>query len=169
MHYAKRAVVAMIFAVSAVCVGQQGTSAIPTQSESAEAPVRDPHSTPADFAVPLCPAKFDGSLETNGIAGHVTPPKIIHSAEAGLTNEVREATGKANKIGFVGDSLASLVVDEHGNPQNLCLRKTSGYGLDANAANAVRRYTFKPATKDGKPVPGRIVIEINHNYYSPNP
>ncbi len=54
----------------------------------------------------------------------------------------------------------SLIVDVKGWPQDVCLTKSAGYGLDANAAGAVRRYGFKPATKDGKRVPARVSIEI---------
>jgi hypothetical protein len=168
MRNANWLLVTMIFAASAACIGQQGTSAEQTQRESTSA-VRDPHSTAADLAIPLCPAKFDDSLGTNESAGRVTPPKVIHSVEAELTDEVRGATRNSSKVGFVGISLISLVVDEHGNPQNLCLQKTSGYGLDANAANAIRQYTFKPATQDGKPVPVRIILDVNYNFDSPNP
>jgi TonB family protein len=170
MRYTNWAIATMIVAVSAVCIRQPAAPAQATQQESA-APVRDPHSTPADLAVPLCPAKFGDNLETNGIAvpgRGVTPPKIVHSAAAELADEVREATQKARKVGFVSTSLVSLVVDEQGKPQNLCLTRTSGYGLDANAAKAVRQYTFTPATMDGKPVPIRIAIEVNFNFYSPN-
>ena len=43
--------------------------------------------------------------------------------------------------------------------------KSAGHGLDVQAEEAVRRYKFAPATKDGKPVPMRIVVELNFKTY----
>jgi outer membrane biosynthesis protein TonB len=43
----------------------------------------------------------------------------------------------------------------------VCLTKSAGYGLDAEAANVVQKYRFNPATKDGKPVPKRISVDID--------
>jgi TonB family protein len=36
-----------------------------------------------------------------------------------------------------------------------------GYGLDEKALEAVRRWSFDPARRDGIPVPMRITIEVN--------
>jgi len=55
----------------------------------------------------------------------------------------------------------SLVVSAQGKPQNVCLMKSVGYGLDAKAAEAVQQYKFAPAVKDGAPVASRIHIEVN--------
>jgi outer membrane biosynthesis protein TonB len=38
-------------------------------------------------------------------------------------------------------------------------------GLDANAADTVRKYRFTPATKDGKPVPVRIAMSVTFKAY----
>jgi len=42
----------------------------------------------------------------------------------------------------------------------------AGHGLDEKALEAVRKYKFKPAMKDGKtPVPVMINVEINFRLY----
>ena len=47
-----------------------------------------------------------------------------------------------------------MIVDAQGNPQNVHVIRTLGMGLDEKAMEAVRKYKFKPAMKDGKtPVP----------------
>jgi len=37
--------------------------------------------------------------------------------------------------------------------------------LDEKAMEAVRRYRFKPAMNDGKPVPVMITVEVNFRLY----
>ena len=136
----------------------------PKPDETAPPPiVRDPNSTKADLAVPLCPATFNDSLETDGIAGKgdkgVKPPAAKYQPEVEFTNEARRLKRGSQELRFEVD--LSLIVDASGKPQNVCLKKSAGYGLDAEAARVVQQYRFKPATKDGKPVPQRISIEID--------
>jgi len=38
-------------------------------------------------------------------------------------------------------------------------------GLDEKAIEAVRRYRFNPALKDGVPVPVEIKVEVNFRLY----
>ena len=49
-----------------------------------------------------------------------------------------------------------------GHLKNLCLQILAGFGLDDEAAEAVRQYRFKPATKDGKPIAMCVTIEVNY-------
>jgi TonB family protein len=59
-----------------------------------------------------------------------------------------------------------LIVDAQGNPQNVHIVRTLGMGLDEKALEAVRKYKFKPAMKDGKiPVPVPITVEVNFRLY----
>jgi TonB family protein len=39
------------------------------------------------------------------------------------------------------------------------------YGLDQSALDAVRRYRFKPAMRNGEPVPTMVTIEVNFRLY----
>ena len=119
----------------------------------------------------MCPASFNDSLATDGIADAkdktVMQPKVIHSVNSEFSKEARETLGVAKKKkkkqveSFDGVSVVSFVVDDHGNPQNLCISKSTGYGLDANAAKAVQQNRFDPATMNGKPVAKRISIEVD--------
>jgi protein TonB len=96
----------------------------------------------------------------------VTPPKAKFTPEAKFSDEARKAARKMRfKSLFSAISLISLVVDVAGNPQNICLKKPAGFGLDAQAAKAVRQYRFEPAVKDGKPVPMRLTVEVNFRTY----
>jgi protein TonB len=43
--------------------------------------------------------------------------------------------------------------------------KPLGYGLSEKALDAASQYRFKPAMKNGQPVPVRIDVEVNFHLY----
>ena len=93
------------------------------------------------------------------IGGGVSAPVPIVSPEAEFSDEARRAK-------YQGVCLVSLIVDAQGNPQNPRVIRALGMGLDEKALEAVRKYKFKPALKDGKtPVPVMITIEVNFRLY----
>ncbi len=92
------------------------------------------------------------------IGGTVSPPAAIHFADAAFTIAARK-----NK--YSGICLLSLDVDVHGMPQSIRVIKPLDYGLTENAIDAVRKYRFKPAMKNGTPVPVKMNIEINFHLY----
>lgn len=93
------------------------------------------------------------------IGGGVTAPVPLNSVEAEFSDEARRAK-------YQGVVLISLVVDTHGDPQNPKVVRPLGMGLDEKALEAVRKYKFKPAMKEGKtPVPVMITIEVNFRLY----
>jgi TonB family protein len=98
-----------------------------------------------------------GSLYKAGIGG-VSNPFPIVSPEAEFSDEARR-----NK--YEGICMISVIVDAHGYPQNPRVVQSLGMGLDEKAPEAVRRYRFKPALKDGKPVAAMITVEVNFRLY----
>ena len=61
--------------------------------------------------------------------------------------------------------MISIIVDAHGYPQSPRVVRSLGMGLDDKALEAVRRYRFKPATKDGRPVAAMITVEVDFLLY----
>lgn len=100
---------------------------------------------------------FGGSYYTPGIGG-VSHPVPIVTPEAEFSDEARR-----NK--YQGVCLISIIVDAHGYPQSPRVIQSLGMGLDEKALEAVQKYRFKPALKDGKPVAARIVVEVNFRLY----
>ena len=88
------------------------------------------------------------------MVGNVAPPKLIHTPDP-------DYDGLAKESGFQGTVVLLIVVDEAGKPQRIRIQRPLGFGLDERAVEAVRKWTFHPATRDGKPVPVQINIEIN--------
>jgi TonB family protein len=93
------------------------------------------------------------------IGGGVSAPVPLNQVEAEFSDEARRAK-------YQGVCLISLIVDAQGNPQNPRVIRALGMGLDEKALEAVRKYRFKPAMKDGRtPVPVMITVEVNFRLY----
>jgi TonB family protein len=93
------------------------------------------------------------------VGGAISQPVPLNNVEAEFSDEARRAK-------YQGVCLISVIVDAQGNPQNPRVVRALGMGLDEKALEAVRKYKFKPAMKDGKtPVPVMINVEINFRLY----
>ncbi len=92
------------------------------------------------------------------VGGDVRPPVVLSSVDPKFTEQARK-----KKIS--GDVQVSLIVDAEGLPQNVHVVKGIGMGLDEKALEAVRGYRFKPALKDGIPVPVRLLINVNFRIF----
>jgi protein TonB len=99
---------------------------------------------------------WGGGLEHVG--GKVTAPYQINQVEAEFSDEARRAK-------YQGIVVVAIIVDKQGNPQNPRVVRALGMGLDEKAIEAVMKYKFHPAMKDGKPVAVPVNIEINFRLY----
>ena len=93
------------------------------------------------------------------VGGRVSAPVPLFQPEAEFSDEARRAK-------YQGVCLVGLIVDAQGNPQNVHIVRALGMGLDEKAMEAVRKYKFKPAMRDGKtPVPVYVNVEVNFRLY----
>ena len=65
-----------------------------------------------------------------------------------------------------GTVVFSMVVNEHGIPQDIRVISPLGFGLDEKAEEAIQKWRFFPGMKDGKPVP--IVSQVQVNFRFPD-
>lgn len=98
-----------------------------------------------------------GNVYTPGVGG-VTQPVPIFTPEAEFSDEARRQK-------YQGVCEISVIIDAQGNPQSPRLVRALGMGLDEKALEAVMRYRFKPAKKDGRPVPVRMTVMVNFRLY----
>jgi TonB family protein len=106
------------------------------------------------LTIPDTPQAIEnGTARIYKIGGDLTPPIALIAPP--VYPEI------AWSVKFSGTCIISVVVDSQGMPQNLKLGRTIGHGLDEKAVEAVHRYRFKPAMKNGVPVASKIDIEIN--------
>jgi len=104
------------------------------------------------FAVPLPLRSYSGEPVLR--IGHgVTAPRAVNQPDPEYSEEARRA-------GLQGKCIVSLVVNSEGKPENVTITRKLGMGLDENAVEAVRNWTFEPARKDGKPVAVRISVVV---------
>jgi protein TonB len=98
----------------------------------------------------------------NGIyrpgVGGVTQPIPISTPEAEFSDEARRQK-------YEGVCVISMIIDAQGNPQSPRVVQRLGMGLDEKALQAVMKYRFKPARKDGKPVAVRISVMVNFRLF----
>jgi TonB family protein len=84
---------------------------------------------------------YKGAFPYYRVGGKVSAPVVLYSPEAEFTD------------------------DADGMPQNVRIVKPLDHGLSEKAIEAVSRYRFKPAMKDGKPVPVMVNVEVNFRFY----
>jgi len=92
------------------------------------------------------------------VGGAVTPPRAIYAPNP-------EYTDKARKAKINGNVVVSLFVTPEGDARDVRVTKSLTPDLDAEAVEAVRKWKFKPATKDGQPVAVQIFAEANFRLY----
>ena len=126
-----------------------------------------PHLSDKDQSL-ACPADTESQLaeeSANNVDGNVKPPKPVKSVEAYFSDEARQMAKTKHIKNFQATSWVALAVDSNGYPQNVCVQKPAGYGLDGEAVKAVKQYRFKPATKDGSPVLVHLTVQIDFRLY----
>jgi TonB family protein len=92
------------------------------------------------------------------IGGGVSAPRVIFAPDADFSDEARR-----NK--YQGICLVQVIVDAQGNVQNPKVIRSLGMGLDEKAIEAVLKYKFRPAMKDGKPVAVWQPIEVDFKLF----
>lgn len=93
-------------------------------------------------------------LGTKGVA----PPKVISSPDPAPTEEAR-------KKGVDGTVILWILIGSDGHVCEEKISRSLGWGLDEAAARAVAAWRFKPATKDGKPIPVGVNVEVNFHLH----
>lgn len=107
------------------------------------------------------PRPGTGSRNETGTSDHAsttapvesTAPQLIHKEDGQYTPEARAAR-------FSGRVYVVLTVNEQGMPEQIALTSTAPFGLGERALQAVGRWRYRPATRQGKPVKARIVEEV---------
>jgi hypothetical protein len=76
------------------------------------------------------------------------------------SNEYAQANAVA------GMALYHTVIGQDGKPGEIAVGRPIGFGLDENAVESIRKASFTPALKDGKPVPVLLDLVVQFRIYS---
>ncbi len=105
-------------------------------------------------AVSTKPALSSLSAEKKTSGGHDTAPKY-------LSGENPPYPKRAQRNGWEGAVLLTLMISSTGEVEKIEIAKTSGYELlDRQACESVRNWRFKPATRHGLPIAVTVRQEI---------
>lgn len=92
------------------------------------------------------------------VGNGVTAPRAIHAPDP-------EYTRRAQKAKYQGTVLLWAVVGPDGSVQDIKVARSLGMGLDEKAVEAVCKWRFKPAMKEGQPVAVQINVEVSFRLY----
>jgi periplasmic protein TonB len=142
---------------------------LPTTPAQPEAPVDTGSSAPASEDGEL----FAGSGGPGTVAPPPPPaPKAVLPAAAAPVVQAREGANYlknprpgypslARREGWEGTTMVRVQVGENGRPRSVQVQRSSGREvLDNAATEAVKKWTFAPATQGGQPVSGWVTVPI---------
>ncbi len=100
----------------------------------------------------------DGNEKFFHIGNGVTVPKPLYQPDPDFSEDARSA-------GYHGTLALRIIIDREGNVQNPRITKCLGMGLDEKAAEKVLQWRFRPAMKNGEPVPVEVSAEVSFKLY----
>lgn len=83
-----------------------------------------------------------------------------------ITNFDPSSNEFAQAAGVAGMALYHVVIGPDGKPGEIAVARPIGFGLDENAADAIRAARFEPALKDGKAVPVLVDLVVQFRIFS---
>lgn len=101
-------------------------------------------------------AGFGGGAYSVG--GGVSEPIAIFRPDPAYSEEARKAK-------YQGTVVLWIVVDASGAVTECRVVKPLGMGLDEKAVETVKTWKFKPALKNGSPVPVKVMVEVSFRLF----
>jgi TonB family protein len=92
------------------------------------------------------------------VGGGVSAPIPIYKPEPAYSEEARKAK-------YQGTVVLWIIVDVSGMVTDCRVVKPLGLGLDEKAVETVRTWKFKPAMRNGSPVPVRVMVEVSFRLF----
>lgn len=112
------------------------------------------------------PVKVQGQVKSVGFSTpevkRAAAPIIVAVSETPVivTNKpIPQYTDEAKKMGVQGSVVLKVIFDANGSVEIVGVIKGLGHGLDEQAERAAKQIQFKPATRNGKPVP--LTTDVN--------
>jgi TonB family protein len=92
------------------------------------------------------------------VGGGVSAPRGLYMPDPDYSEEARKAK-------YQGTVVLWVVIGADGKPHEMRVQRSLGMGLDQKAMEAVNKWKFEPARKDGVPVAVQVHIEVNFRLF----
>jgi TonB family protein len=117
---------------------------------------------PPSKEAPFCDGPNWGAHQTayllRQLGKDVTLPKATYDPEP-------EYSEQARRDKYMSVVQVAGTVDLQGSFTDICLTQAAGAGLDEKALETVRTWKFEAATREGQPIPVRILVEVSFRLY----
>lgn len=107
-------------------------------------------------------AAVPDGVSPHRVGGDVKAPRVIRRVEPVYPDEAREA-------GISGVVILEVIIDKTGRLRSVEVLKGLRSGIDQAAVNAVKQWTFEPATLNGEPVDVFFNLSLNFRLDKPKP
>jgi len=98
--------------------------------------------------------KDGGGMSARAATGSISAPELLYKTEPEFSEEARKAK-------YQGTVVLNIEVGEDGKPRRMRIVQGLGLGLDDKALEAVSRWLFRPAMRNGRPTTAPATIEVN--------
>lgn len=157
MVFCKSSATVLFFASAFLCSSAVAQGATPQTAHSSNSARTPSESTSAAAQSP--PDIFSPSyVPPKSKPREISVPKLVYSVDPQYP-----AHGPKGK--FSGIAVVALLVGTDGKPEQVHVVKSLGPGFDKAAVAAVAQYRFKPALKNGTPVPVKVNVEVSFRRY----
>jgi protein TonB len=92
------------------------------------------------------------------VGGGVSAPRPVYSPDPEFSDEARKAKHQGTVVLWV-------IIGPDGRTHDIRVQRSLGMGLDEKAVEAVQRWKFEPARKDGIAVAVQVAVEVNFRLY----
>jgi TonB family protein len=102
------------------------------------------------FTLATAAANAEENADGSTDEPQISPPELLEYVEA-------EYPPEAFQAGIEGVVVASIGIDESGLVTGVKIMEPAGHGFDETATDAMSRFVFAPALKDGEPIPSQVI------------
>jgi len=133
----------------------------PVETETARrAPPEPPPVAPATNGDPVQDSSETQTAD-RGPAGQATPGIVPKDAAPAAGNAPPRYPRAARRRGLEGRVVVEATIDPAGRVVAANVQESSGYGLlDRAALDAIKRWRFEPAERDGRPVEATVAVPV---------
>jgi protein TonB len=102
------------------------------------------------FAAAFAGIAFSAAMRADG---HLEPPVPVRTVAPDFPSDLRTQ-------GISGVVMVSVLIDVQGNPKDMKVARSSNVAFEEPAVEALKKWKFKPAEREGAIVPIRVMIPI---------